>query len=311
MSRYVLLGRLVQGDPHKALPRTDRATKKPKLDAEGKQITQFFCAIAVAKNPANRFLVQGVPDYESQKAILDADARAAWPQFFGQRPQGLQFPITLPHDCTNPKFANKIIDGDGFDEKGQPYSANEGWAGHWVIKCANGFAPKVSEWTNQGWVETIHTGRTIKCGDYISIGGDCVSNKSADSPGMYMNFDNVSFEQEGPFIAQKGGVDAETALGSRGPNAGAAGQGTAGAGQAGGHAHGGQTSGTASDQQPYSGYREGAAGAGAPPPPDGGKAPPPPSGPQMTAKANGVTYDEYKASGWTDDQLKAHGLLAG
>lgn len=301
MSRYTFLGRLVQGNPHEAFTQTDRTTKKPKLNDDGTPRKQFFCAVAVAKDPAKRFLVNGVPDYESQRAIIDADARAAWPQFFGQRPQGLAFDANLAPDCKNPAFANKVIDGDGFDDKGQPYANNEGWAGHWVIKCANGFAPKVSEWTAQGWVETVHTGRVIKCGDYVSIGGDCVSNKSSDSPGMYMNFDNVSFEQEGPFIAQKGGVDAETALGSRGPNAQTAQRQPAGAAQHGGNAAGGQTSGTASDPQPYSGYRETAgAGDAAPPPPD--------DGPTMTAKAT-TSYEKYIAAGWTDDKLRAHGLM--
>lgn len=305
MSRYTFIGRLVQGDPHNAMARTDPKTKKPKLNEDGTPQTQFFCAVAVAKVPAQRFIVQGVPDYESQRAIIDNDARVAWPQFFGQRPQGLAFPANLPLDCTNPKFANKIIDGDGFDDNGIPYANNEGWAGHWIIKCANGFAPKVSEWTNSGWVETVHTGRKIKCGDYITIGGECVSNTSAQSPGMYMNFDNVSFEQEGPAIAQKGGVDAQTALGSRGPNAQTSQPQGAGAGQTGGPAAGGQTSGTASEQQPYSGYRE--TGADAPPPP-GDDAPAPPSGPQMTAKAT-VSYEKYIAAGWTDKQLRDGGYM--
>lgn len=314
MSRYSITGRIVQGDPNELKGRTDPKTRQPKMRLDPTtnqmvQVVQVFVAIAIPKVAAQRLVVPGTPSFEEVKAILDADARAAWPQFFnGQRPQGLQFPASLPIDCTNPKFANKIIDGDGFDENGQPNSAKEGWAGCWVVKCANGFAPKVMEWTASGWVETIHTGRKVKCGDYVTVSGDCVSNKSTESPGMYMNFDTVGFEQEGAFIASANSVDPNQALGQRGaPPAGttAAPPANAGAATTGQPAHGQAGSATAPG---YSGYRQpDAAGASAPPPPD--TAPPaPPPGPQMTAAAT-TSYEAYKAAGWTDDQLRANGLM--
>jgi len=312
MTRFTFTGRLVQGDVYEAKVRTDRRTKQPKLGQDGQPMKQVFAALAIPKDPAARFVIPGNPTYDEQKALIDGAARAAWPQFFGQRQQGLQYPPSLPHDCTNPKFANKVIDGDGFDDNGQPYSKNEGWAGCWVIKFANGFVPKVYEWTASGWQETIHTGRKVKCGDYVSISGTCVSNQSTDSPGMYMNFDTVSFEQEGAFIAAASSVDPNAALGSRGAPANPpahAGAGTppppgnAGAASTGAPAHGGQGSTIA---PAYSGYRD-AGAAGAPPPPGAG-APPPPAGPQMTAAAT-TTYEAYKASGWTDDQLRANGLM--
>ena len=314
MTRFTFTGRLVQGDVYTAYPRTDQRTKQPKmrLDTTTGQmvpVTQCYAALAIPKDPAARFVIPGNPTYDEQRALIDAAARAAWPQFFGQRQQGLRYPASLAHDCTNPKFANKVIDGDGFDDQGQPFSANEGWAGCWVIKFANGFVPKVYSWTASGWQETVHSGVKVKCGDYVSISGTCVSNQSTDSPGMYMNFDTVSFEQEGAFIASKNNVDPNAALGSRGAPANPpahAGAGTppppanAGATSTGQPAHGAPPSTTA---PAYSGYRE----AGPPPPPGAG-APPPPAGPQMTATAT-TTYEAYKASGWTDDQLRANGLM--
>jgi hypothetical protein len=309
MSRYTITGRLVQGDPLQMQGRTDPKTKAPKMRTDPTtgqqvQITQAFVAIAVPKTEAARHIIPGNPSYEQVKAILDTDARSSWPQFFnGQRPQGLQFPASLPMDCTNPKFANKIIDGDGFDENGQPNSAKEGWAGCWIVKCANGYAPKVFEWTASGWQETIHTGRKIKCGDYVTVSGDCVSNKSNESPGMYMNFDTVSFEAEGPFIASGSSVDPNTALGQRGAPANPPGPASAGAASTGTPVAGAVGSTTAPG---YSGYRDPAAGSPPPPPP----APPPaaPAGPQMTAAAT-TTYEAYRAAGWTDDQLRASGFM--
>lgn len=295
MSRYSFTGRMVQGDPSDLRVKTDERTRQPRISATtGEVIKQVYMALAVPKAPGQRIVIPGNPSYEDGRLAIDADARAAWPQFFGQRPQGLNFPASLPLDCINPKFANKIIDGDGFDEKGQPYSANEGWAGCWIIKCSNGFVPKLYEWTASGWQETIHTGRRIKCGDYVTVSGDCVSNQSTQSPGMYMNFDTVSFEQEGAYIAPSTSVDPNAALGTRGSAPAQAG---AAAGSGGAPAPGPGTSQTAPG---YSGYRD--AGAGAAPPP-------PPAGPQMTATAQ-FTYDEYIKSGWTEAQMRSSGFLA-
>lgn len=315
MSRFTLTGRLVQGDPCTLGPvQKDDRTGQPKTTKLGDPLRQFFAAIAIPKDPAQRLVIPGNPTFDQVKAQLDTDARVAWPQFFGQRNQGMQYPANLAVDCTNPKFANKIADGDGFDEKGQPNSAKDGWAGCWVVKCVTMFAPKVYEWTASGWMETVHTGRKIKCGDYITISGDCASNESTQTAGMYMNMDTVSFEQEGVAIVGANNVDPNQALGSRGaPPPGATGQGhagtqghqgNAGAGQAGGSVAG-QTGSTTAGEA-YSGYRD--TGAGAPPPPGAGAPPPPSNEPTMTAAAT-TSYAAYKAAGWTDDQLRASGFI--
>jgi hypothetical protein len=50
-----------------------------------------------------------------------------------------------------------------------------------------------------------------------------------------------------------------------------------------------------------------------PPTPEVAPTPPPvpePAKPLMTAKANGVAYDEFIAQGWTDETLKIHGYIA-
>lgn len=54
-----------------------------------------------------------------------------------------------------------------------------------------------------------------------------------------------------------------------------------------------------------------APGTGAPPPAPGFGAPPAPpsSAPQMTAKAGGATYDQFKAQGWTDQMLRDQGYI--
>ena len=306
MTRFTFTGRAVQGDPMKPGPqKKDKTTGALKFRKDGQPDAPFFYAIAIPKDPSKRFVIPGNPSYEEEKAKVDAAARAAWPNLFQpnyQRPQGLNFPASLPADCTSPKFASKILDGDGFDEDAKPNNTKDGWAGCWVVKVANGFAPKVYEWAN-GWSElTPHSERKIKLGDYVTVSGTCESNKSDERAGMYMNFDTVSFEQEGELIVASTSVDPNAALGARGGNP------PAPAGGQSGNAHGTQGSGTASGSagdQSYSGYREDTA-----PPPPAEDAPPPPSGPTMTAKAGGKTYESFTKAGWTDDQLRTHGYIA-
>lgn len=316
MSRFTFLGRLVQGDPVKAQPQEkDDKTGALKFLKNGEPACPFYVAVAIEKNPANRFHIEGVPSFESQRELIDQLARTAWPQFFGQRAaQGPQFGANLPADCTNPQFANKVIDGDGFDSKGKPFSSNEGWGGCWIIKVNSYYAPQVQEWRDDqvdgrgatmkaDWYPVEKTGRTIKLGDYVSVSGTCESNKSTQTPGMYMNLDMVGFEKEGDLIVSKAAVDATQALGARGgtPNAGAAGAGTTSSGAA-----GGQTSQTASGGS-YSGYRQTTDDA---PPPPGDDTPPPPSGPTMSAKAGGKSFQSFIDKGWTEAQLREHGYLA-
>lgn len=306
MTRFTFTGRAVQGDPMKPGPQRKDKSGVLKFRKDGQPDAPFYYAIAIPKDPAKRFVIPGNPSYEEEKAKVDAAARAAWPNLFQpnyQRPQGLNFEASLPMDCTSPKFANKIQDGDGFDENGKPNNIKDGWAGCWVVKVSNGFAPKVYEWAN-GWVElTPHSDRKIKLGDYVTVSGTCETNQSTESPGMYMNFDTVSFEQEGELIVAATSVDPNQALGARGGNGQAPNSSAPAGGQSNGAA-GTSGSGTASDPS-YSGYREDAA----PPPPDG-DAPPPPSGPEMTAKAGGKSYESFTKAGWNDAQLRQHGYIA-
>lgn len=56
---------------------------------------------------------------------------------------------------------------------------------------------------------------------------------------------------------------------------------------------------------PNPAFLAGPGGAPAPAP-----APAPiPAGPQMTAKAGGFTYEQYRAQGWSDEQLRAEGMM--
>jgi hypothetical protein len=266
-------GRMVGGDAYKMTQNTDSKTGQPKLRQDGSPMMSSYIALAIPKND---------PAWSAFKAMCDAEALKAWPNGQTQHPQ----------------FASKIEDGDSTipNKKGKRNADREGFPGHWIVKFGSGYAPKVVYWdNNRGWVES--TGGHVKLGDFISVAGTIDSNKSAESPGMYMNLNQVAFEREGPAITV--GIDPNDAFGSRGPGNGA----PAGTSQTAGAATT-QSSGTAGGGS-YSGYMD----TDAPPPP-GDDAPPPPSGPQMTEKAQGKSYESFTAKGWTDAQLRQHGYIA-
>ena len=255
---FTVSGRLVSGDPYKMDRVIDDKTRQQKVRKDGQPQVEVYVAVAVPKND---------PQWPVLKALLDGEARTAWPQYF-KGPNGT---------CTNPTFADKIIDGDGHDKKGVPHANKEGYAGHWVIGLKSGYAICCFEEMGGAWVET----KRIKRGDYIQAGGSINTNQSSESPGMYMNLTAVAFTREGDAIASA----------SADPTAmfGAAGGGTGG---------------------PLAPV---VAAAPPPPPPHTSfmaPPPPPPAGPVMLDAANGVSYAQYVAGGWSHEQLVAAGMVA-
>lgn len=248
------IGRFVQGNLYEAQVKTDQKTGQPQIHPAGhanagQPVKAFFILVAYAKTD---------PAFPPFRELLAVQARADWPQYHDAN-----------GNCTNPTFANKIIDGDGADEKGRPWSEREGFAGHWVVRYGTTFPPKVMEWDPAigGWKET-EKGK-IKLGDYIKVSGSTQTNKSAQSPGMHVNPELVAFVREGERIVL--GVTADAAFG---PGPGGA-----------------------------------APAPGPTPPPPTPAAPVPPGGPIMLPAANGVPYADFIAKGWTDAQLIAQGMM--
>ena len=118
------VGRLVQGSPFEPQTKDQKGNLRVVKSGPnaGQPSPQWFVAVAFAKTD---------PAWPAFYAILDAEARAGFPNLF---PGG--------GPCILPSFAWKIIDGDGFDTTGKPWSSREGFAGHWVVRFTSGFAPK-------------------------------------------------------------------------------------------------------------------------------------------------------------------------
>lgn len=273
------VGRLVQGDPFK--PRTTDQQGNPLTIKSGPNAGQprsdYFIAIAVPKDS---------PEWPAFKALIDAEAKAAWPQ--GQ--------------FNSPKFSNKIIDGDGMDDNGKSNADKPGFAGCWVVRFSSGFAPAI--WARskvlpehmrspdpESFVQVTFP-TALKRGYFIRTAGNVAGNQNQQSPGLYLNYNMVELVGYGEEIVS--GPTASQAFGAA-PAALPTGVSAAPTDAPTPSAPAPTPTASPGDAPaPYTGYAE----------------PPAPSGPVMTPKANGVTYEAFIAKGWTDEQLKAQGYMA-
>jgi len=268
-------GRFVQGNLF--TPNTTDAEGKPLTFRNGPNAgqprSQYFAAIAIEKNH---------PEWPAFYAEMHKIAVAAFPLLF---PGG---------KCARPDFAMKVVDGDGIDQNGRPNPSREGFAGCWVLKMTNGFAPKVYT-TGATSIITDPTG--CKRGDYIRAYVSISGNESTQRPGLFVNLDMVEHLAWGEEIHS--GPDAAAVFGSA-PVVGL----PAGASRT-------PVAPAATIAPPPVAVAPG----GLPPaPPPVAVAPPPPPAPavwvpRMTEKANGARYEACKAAGWTDEQLLAAGMI--
>lgn len=300
------VGRIVSGSrPIGALEisKDDRTgLPKKRKDDPNLNVEESYIGLAFAKTD---------PAWIAHKAELMAVDRQVHPSFFDA--QGQRIPQMA--------FADKIIDGDGYNKKGKLHSEKEGYAGHEVLMLSTGFAPSLVIHNGTSWVETPMG--SIKCGDYVMAFYSTDTNKSTESPGMYRNLDKIAFCWAGKEIV--GGVDADTAFGAPPP----APPGAVTTPQAPAlntpppaapaapvaappPAAPASPPPAAPPVAPYTGFMDPAAAApaapGAPPPP-APPAPAAPAGPVMTAAANGTTYEAYIGAGWTEQQIIDAGFM--
>ena len=189
------VGRLVQGSVLEG--RTTDAQGKPLVvktgPRAGQPTTQFFMAVAFKKTqPA--WWMEG-----EFFANLYNVGRQGYPQHFG--PDGA---------CKHPRFAFKVMDGDGNDNDGNPNSQKEGFAGHWVVKFGSSFAPKA--WMNGAY--TVDP-QAIKRGYFVRVVGSIEPNIGSDVPGVYVNHNGVEFIAYGQEIVSGPNVGAMFAAAAR------------------------------------------------------------------------------------------------
>jgi hypothetical protein len=197
------VGRIVQGDCYnvqlndqKGVPRVFKSGAKI-----GQPAPQQFIVLAVPK------LVNGVenPDYQAWYSQVHAVASQAWPQFFANG------------QCTNPNFAWKVRDGDGVDTQGQPLASKTGFAGHWIISLTRNVGEigpiQTVQNVNGAYVNTT-ADKPVRPGNWVRVAGSVRGNDSLQTPGLYMNVDMVEFVGCDPSGEITYGPDASKAFGT-------------------------------------------------------------------------------------------------
>lgn len=194
-------GRFVQGDAFE--PQTKDQQGNPLTIKTGPNAGQptkrWFMAVAYPKNHPETL------PYLMQLAQLAAQS---WPMYF---PNGAT-PTPPLFGCTHPRFAMKIMDGDGMDDNGKPNAGKEGFAGHWVVKYSTAVAaPGVWQEPNFDEMARINDPRMLPRGYYVRINHGTQSNENDQRPGLFVNLDKVAIcaDQNGASIIQSGPTAAE------------------------------------------------------------------------------------------------------
>jgi len=322
-------GRVVWGSMTE--PQTKDADGKPLViksgpDA-GKPTQRYAFGLAIPKAPGQTHFAQKPADWDTNP-LLGPKLGAYWGETIWQTGHA-----AFPQVAQSPAFAWKVTDGDSQvpNKKGKKPCDQEGYAGCWILSFSSSFAPRTFNSTGTAPIEA----KEIKCGYYAQVAGSVDGNDSSQNPGVFLNHSLVALAGYGKEIIT--GPD-PTSVGFGGGTLPAGASATPLGGLGGGTppAPGGLPAPGAAPATPApapaaapaptpaapaptpaptgvvpnTGFLNGGAPAPAAPAPAAPAPAAPAPGPTMTAKAGGVTYEAFKAKGWTDDQLRANGYLA-
>ena len=269
------VGRLVEGSLYQGSDRD--VNGQPKLFKKGKNVGQprydFYFALAIKKGHEIHW------NQTDWGQVIDRVAKTAFPQ--GQ--------------WQHPDFSWKVVDGDStILNKGKPPRRpcdKEGFRGHWVLKFSRPFAPKIYNFDGS---QQLLEENYVNPGDYIQVHALVDGNNSAQQPGMYLNHLMIAFAGYGERIVL-----------AADPKSVGFGQSPLPAGAS--------TTPLAAFVPPVSQIATPPMPASYPQiltPPPVAAAPAPLAPPQrvMSPTAQG-TYEQYRAAGWTDEQLIQNGLM--
>jgi hypothetical protein len=216
-------------------------------------------------------------------------------------------------------FAWKVIDGDStvLNKANKRPCDKEGYPKHWVLSFQGTRPVRLYGRAGDRWVEHPNPA-AVKNGFYLQVEFTVSGNNYPKSPGVYLNHNMAAFIDEGPEIVSAFGDPNAAGFGTGPLPAGVSVTPLApsapllGAGQAGPPGWPPTTT-TAAPMPPTSPPANQAVTPNtsymAAPPPAPAAPPPPPAPPGNMLPAATATYEQYKASGWTDVQLVQHGLM--
>lgn len=279
------VGRYVQGSLYEA--ETTNAKGEPLVFKKGvdagKPRVNYFFAVAFPKKPGETHWSQT----EWGKQIWQVGHTAH------------------PGPAQSPTFAWKIEDGDSTvpNKKGKKPCDREGFPGHWVVRFSGGYKPRIYRNGNGTWVAEITEG-FVKPGDFIQVNFTVEGNgQDSETPGVYLNHNMVAFSAYGPRI--EFGPDVESAGFGQAPLPPGASPVPLASTAPLPSTDNGFSAPTPTPAIPVI-PNVAFAGIVAPPP-----APPVTPAPvrQLTALAQGATYEQLIANGWTDELLISQGLM--
>lgn len=159
-------GRIVWGNPLIGRTKTDQ-NNQPVIGADGKPVTQWSFGLAI-------------PQHECGPIFQAMNAEAT-----------TLFPNGAPQN-----FAWKFKDGNGVDDKGQPFANREGYAGCYVFSISTeAFAPRVVRLVNGAYSDMTEG---LKTGDYVRVALNIKAHagradRRGSVPGLYLNPALVEF----------------------------------------------------------------------------------------------------------------------
>ena len=250
-------------------------------DAEGRPLV-YKTGPDAGKPRFNYFFAIAIPKGAEKHWAETPWGAAIWAKGHGAFPGG---------QAQSPSFAWKVEDGDNVvpNKAGHKNSEREGFPGNWILKWSSGFAP--STFWPEGKDFVPAPPESIKPGYFIQVNGSVAGNGSQSQPGVFLNHSKVAFAAFGPEIVFTSDVSAAGFGGAPLPAGASA--------------------------VPLGGFAPPPSAAPAPVSAPAAPAPqflqPPPAAPahQMTALANGVTYEAMIAAGWDDAQLVQHKMMVG
>lgn len=298
-------GRLVMGSLYKSREK----------DAEGKPLT-----IKSGPNAG-----QPRTEYSFLVAIPKKPGEQAWYQTeWGAKLVGVG-QAAFPQQYNTPTFAWKVKDGDSQipNRRGRKPCDNEGWKGHWVVAFSSSYVPRIYKQENGRWAPWVDVD-AVKPGYWVQVQGDVAGNNSTQQPGIYINHGMVAFQGYDTEIvsgpdANEAGFNAAPLPGVSTTPVGGAMPVTGGMPSVPGMGApaipggmpampGAPVAAAPTVVVPNPGFAAGPA-MGAPSVPGLPAAPTPPVARQMTALAQGRTYEMFVQAGWNDAQMIQGGYL--
>lgn len=271
---------------------------KPLVDKNGNSKQKFDFGMAIPKGATTHFSQLVADLANGQRSEF---GRTIWEEGHRGFTNG---------ETQRPRFAWKIHDGDSteMDDNGVRWCDKPNHPGNWVLTFSSMFPINCVDASGKNQIDPA----TIKRGYYIQVLGSVEANGDSQKPGVYLNHNAVALAGYGPEIVST--------------------QDTSNVG------FGGSALPAGASQTPVGGLSAAPApaviqppvvapiaqtalpvaqvpvtprpGFLAPPPPTAAVPPLPKAAPVLTPKANGASYAQMVAAGWTDALLREHGMIA-